>query len=322
MNEHWIEVVVVGLRQETERVKTFTLTSKEWTLPTWSAGAHIQVRLPSGTVRQYSLMRSRTPNSYDIAVLHEASGRGGSKEMHALTEGARLFISKPANHFSLVEDGASHVLIAGGIGITPIISMARELHQQGRDWRLIYCSRTRDQAALVEEVEQLGDGNTTFIFDNGDPSQGLDIQSLFNSLEADAHVYVCGPRGLIDAISATGTARGWAQANLHWEVFAPSSQNDDRVRATNSLFQVELRRSGLLLEVRPSESLLDVVRRAGIHVESACEKGYCGTCLTAVLEGVPDHQDDDLLSDEERASNRIMTICCSRSCTPKLVLDL
>ncbi|MBY5868697.1 flavin reductase family protein [Rhizobium leguminosarum] len=190
MNEHWIEVVVVCLRQETERVKTFTLSSKEWTLPTWSAGAHIQVRLPSGTVRQYSLMRSRTPNSYDIAVLHEASGRG------------------------------------------------------------------------------------------------------------------------------------WAQANLHWEVFAPSSQNDDRVGATNNLFQVELRRSGLFLEVLPSDSVLDVVRRAGIHVESACQKGYCGTCLTAVVEGVPDHRDDDLLSDDERASNRIMTICCSRSCTPKLVLDL
>lgn len=138
-------------------------------------------------------------------------------------------------------------------------------------------------------------GPPAFILDKGDPSQGLDFQSLFNGLEADAHAYVCGLRSLIDAVSATGRASGWAQANLHGEVFAPSSQKSDQIRATYSLFQVKLRRSGLLLEVRPSDSVLDVVRRAGIHDESAREEGDCGTCLTPVLEGVPDHRGDDLL---------------------------
>ena len=324
MTDIWHEVSVTSLRQETDRVKSFTLSSSGSALPTWNAGAHVRVRLPSGLIRQYSLLESKIPNAYDVAVLNEHSGRGGSKEMHGLKLGERLHVSDPVNQFPLVTNGSLHVLIAGGIGITPILSMARELQAKARDWRLIYCARSRNQTALIREVEQLGEpARTQFIFDNGNPAAGLDIRSLFGGLKPGTHVYVCGPRGLIEAISQAANVVGWPAEDVHWEAFAGSASQPERSAARPSdSFKVTLQKSGMTLEVQPAETILEVVRRAGIRVDSVCEQGYCGSCLTTVIDGIPDHRDDDLLSDQERASNDIMAICCSRSRTPKLVLDL
>ncbi|MER8417543.1 PDR/VanB family oxidoreductase [Mesorhizobium sp. M1329] len=324
MSETWRKVRVSRITSETERIKAFELAPVDGQpLWSWTPGAHTLVKMPSGTVRQYSLVSDPDDgSSYRLGILRELAGRGGSAEMHdVLCEGAIIEISAPVNNFALDDEQVPHILIAGGIGITPILSMARALEKQGREWRLFYCTRTRADTAFLRDVHALEPLSVEFVHDEGDPSRGLNVLDLLRSAPSDSHVYVCGPRGLIDAVINKAKEANFRESRIHWEAFTASGAHPKDERSAGS-FQIELRRSDKTLTVPPDKTILQVLRAEGIHVESVCEEGYCGTCLTTVLEGVPDHRDDNLLTPEERESNTVMTVCCSRAKTAKLVLDL
>ncbi|MBZ9761659.1 PDR/VanB family oxidoreductase [Mesorhizobium sp. CA8] len=320
----WRKVRVSRITCETERIKAFELTPEDGQpLWSWAAGAHTRVKLPSGTVRQYSLVGDPDDvSTYRLGVLRELAGRGGSAEMHeVLCEGAVIEISAPINNFALDDEQVPHLLIAGGIGITPILSMARVLAKEGREWRLFYCTRTPADTAFLQDVRALESRCVEFVHDEGDASRGLNVLDLLRSAPLESQVYVCGPRGLIDAVIYKAKEANFQDSRIHWEAFTASGTQPKEERIAGS-FEIELRRSDKILTVPPDKTILQVLRAEGIHVKSVCEEGYCGTCLTGVLEGVPDHRDDDLLTPEERESNAVMTVCCSRSKTAKLVLDL
>ena len=270
MADRKFETVISLITKETDRIASFLLES-DHELPTWSPGAHVKVHLPSGKVRQYSLVSSPTARSYRIGVLHEVNGRGGSAEMHGLKEGGRLSISEPVNQFPLVDGNVPVLAIAGGIGITPLIPMARALKAYERDWRLFYCTRSREQTAFSEEVSSLGDDRVFPIHDEGVPENGLNIEHLLSETTRDTHIYVCGPGGLIKAVASIAKSQGWPASQIHWEAFTASEPSQRQTMSDG--FEIELRRSGLRAPVGPSESILSVVRRLGVSVDSVCEQG-------------------------------------------------
>jgi ferredoxin-NADP reductase len=284
-------------------------------LPRWSPGAHVDVQLPSGLVRQYSLCGSPADRDhYRIAILRVSGGRGGSAEAHqALAVGAQVPVAGPRNHFTLV-DARRYLLIAGGIGITPIAPMIQQVAQSGAEWSAVYGGRSRRHMAFLDELTALY-GNRL------DPwpqdLRGLpDIGQLIAGLPGGTAVYCCGPAGMLDAVARACAARPTA-VDLHTERFSGAARDG----APRTAFEVELRRSGVTVVVPAERSILDVVVEAIGDVPFSCEEGSCGTCETAVLEGVPEHH-DQLLSAEERAAGRTMMICVGRARSPRLVLDL
>ncbi|MGW2561846.1 PDR/VanB family oxidoreductase [Streptomyces sp. NPDC001514] len=270
-------------------------------LPSWEPGAHIDLVLPSGLVRQYSLCGDPADSgTYTIATRLVEDGRGGSREVHEqLHEGTEVEIRGPRNRFPLVES-ASYLFVAGGIGITPVLPMIRALHAGGAaDWRLLYCGRDRATMPYVDEAEKLG-AETTF--------GPLDLAFLAG-LPAETVVYCCGPQSLMDAVAAV-LPEG---RELHLERFTASAT------APGGAFEVELRRSGRSLTIPADRSVLAAVRDELPDVPYSCEQGFCGTCQQRVLEGEIDHR-DELLTDAERDDS--MLICVSRCTSGRLVLDL
>jgi vanillate O-demethylase ferredoxin subunit len=288
-------------------------------LPSFTAGAHIDVHLDGGVVRQYSLCNHpRETDRYLIAVLLEPASRGGSSRMHALRQGDELEISAPRNHFALVPDARRHLLLAGGIGITPIVCMAEQLASEGAAFELRYCTRSATRTAFLQRIRLSSfDAKVHIHHDDGAAAQKLDLPGVVASPQSGDHLYVCGPGGFIDAVLAAARAAGWPSQALHREYFAAgaTSAADDRA------FEVQLHSSGALIRVAPDQSVVAALAAAGIEVPVSCEQGVCGTCLTRVLEGTPDHR-DMYLTDEERARGDQFTPCCSRSKSPRLVLDL
>jgi ferredoxin-NADP reductase len=284
-------------------------------LPAWEAGAHIDVHLPSGLIRQYSLCGDEADRkAYRIAVLLEPAGRGGSEEVHtAVRAGDVLTISAPRNNFRL-EPAGSYVFIAGGIGITPILPMVRAAARQGIPWRLVYGGRTSGSLALTEEIGAVPGGSVAYVHQDVD---GLpDLAQIVGAVPVDGAIYCCGPPGLIDAV--VESARSFRpELPVRFERFSalPVDTSGDEA------IEVRLARTGSTVLVPPGTSLLRAVRDAGVEVESSCEEGTCGTCEAVVLEGVPDHR-DVVLSETERAANDVMMLCVSRSCSRLLVLDL
>ncbi|RJQ85455.1 PDR/VanB family oxidoreductase [Amycolatopsis panacis] len=289
-------------------------------LPPWEPGAHIDVVLPSGLVRQYSLYGSGDdPALYQIAVLLEPNGRGGSKEVHGTAlVGRQLEIRPPRNHFGLVEAPA-YVFVAGGIGITPILPMISAVAKAGKPWTLVYGGRTRTSMALLPELALVPGGAVDV---RPQDERGLpDLAAQVARAPDGAAFYCCGPEGLLRAMSEVTGAAGLAK-HLHVERFgAPASTPPAATPGDSAQFEVELRTSGITVTVPPDRSVLDVVSEVVPTVMSSCSEGYCGTCETRVLEGTPDHR-DSLLSDSDKATNETMLICVSRSRSPKLVLDL
>lgn len=283
-------------------------------LPPYTAGAHIDVQVPCGLTRQYSLCGDPADRSgYRIAVKREAQGRGGSISLHDQAEvGIALGIVGPRNHFPLHERATRHLFIAGGIGITPIHSMIHTLQAQGQDWALHYCARSRAHAAFYEELVALGGERVTAHFSEW-PS--LDVAALLSEVSQGTHVYCCGPKGLMQAVQSA--AGHWPEGRLHFEWFAAPETD----WPANQPFEVRLARANRSFMIPADQSILAVLREGGIRVPCACEEGVCGTCETAVLEGQPQHR-DSLLSPEERAEGRTMMICVSRAHTTSLVLDL
>ncbi|MEJ2854899.1 MULTISPECIES: PDR/VanB family oxidoreductase [unclassified Saccharothrix] len=300
--------VVVGRREVVaEDVVRLTLRHPhDAPLPPWTPGAHVDLVLGPDLVRQYSLCGDPADRSaYQVAVLHEPSGRGGSRHVHSeLTEGRGVRLRGPRNHFPLVP-AERYLFIAGGIGITPILPMIREVAARGASWRLLYGGRRRSSMAFADEVlSQYGD---RVLVRPEDETGLLDLDTF---LEAEAEVYCCGPEPLLAAVEQRSPAR------LHVERFTPKATNGERTS-----FDVELARSGRTLVVPEDRSIVQVLEEAGIEVLSSCREGTCGTCETGVLEGLPDHR-DSVLDAGERAAGDVMMICVSRARGPRLVLDL
>lgn len=283
-------------------------------LAPFSPGSHIDVFAPNGQMRQYSLCGDAADASrYVIAVKREDQGRGGSRSMHrSLEVGSPLAFAGPRNFFALRAGAAHSIFIAGGIGITPIRSMILALQSAGESWELHYCARSVAHAAFLAEIRALA---PTRVKPYLSEAPLLDAGALLRDVRPGAHVYCCGPEGLMAAVRAA--AAHWPEGHVHFEWFAaPKAEWPE-----NNAFEIGLARSGLVLRVPADRTILQVVREHGVEVMSACEEGVCGTCETAVLEGEPEHR-DMLLSPQERAAGRCMMICISRAKSSKLVLDL
>jgi vanillate O-demethylase ferredoxin subunit len=290
-------------------------------LPAFTAGAHIDVFLPNGLLRPYSLCnRPEETHRYLIGVLRDPASRGGSQAMHALVnEGDVLQISAPKNHFALAPAATRSLLLAGGIGITPILCMAERLAAQGAPFEMHYCARERERTAFFDRIaDSAFAAQVRFHFDAGAPEQKLDMPGLLAQPEAGCHLYVCGPKGFINAVLDQAKAAGWPAEQLHFEFFAGE---EVKAQAGDGSFQVKLASSGLMVNVPADTTVVAALAAAGIEVMTSCEQGVCGTCLTRVLEGEIDHR-DQYLTPEEQAANDQFLPCCSRAKSPLLVLDL
>lgn len=326
MTPELLDVVVRQPALQGQSVAVFQLEDAQGRpLPAFSAGAHIDLHLPGGLVRPYSLCGDPADTRrYRLGVLKDPASRGGSLAVHQqlLAEGARLRIGAPRNHFPLAEDAPFSVLVGGGIGITPMLAMAWRLHALGRPFALHYAARSRAQAAFLDELAGAPWADRVQLhFDDEaehDPAQRLQPRALLAAAPAGSHLYVCGPSGFMDWVLDEAEAAGLAPGQRHREYFsapATAPQGGDQ--------PVELvaRRSGKTVVAAAGESLRAALERVGIRVQVSCEQGVCGTCACTVLEGEPEHR-DAYLTDEERAANDQVLLCCSRARTPRLVLDL
>lgn len=315
-----IEVQVAARHNEALDICSYELIRVDGQpLPAFTAGAHIDVHLPGGVIRQYSLCNHpEERHRYLIGVLKDPASRGGSSSLHEqIQPGARLFISEPRNLFPLALQARRHLLFAGGIGITPILAMAEHLAQNGAAFELHYCARSLERAAFVERLRQAPYADRVFLHFDEAPETALDTARVLAAPSEDVHLYVCGPGGFMQHVLDTARAQGWQDACLHREYFAAAPTD---TRADGS-FAVKLASSGQVFEIPKDRSVVQVLESHGIEIPISCEQGVCGTCLTRVLEGVPDHR-DMFLTEAEQACNDQFTPCCSRSKTPLLVLDL
>ena len=288
-------------------------------LPPFSAGSHIDVHLPNGVVRQYSLCNDPAEtHRYLIAVLRDPSSRGGSAAAHdLLKEGDTLLISAPRNHFSLANAQRS-LLFAGGIGVTPILCMAERLGKTGAQFEMHYCARSPDRAAFLERLRDAGFAHNLHLhYDDGAAEQKLNLPVLLGQPIAGTHMYVCGPGGFIDYVVNTAKVLGWPGEQIHFEHFGAAAPNT----SADQVFEVQVASTGKCFQVPIGKTVVQVLLANGIDVFVSCEQGVCGTCLTRVLQGEPDHR-DLYLTDEEKAKNDQFTPCCSRAKGGTLVLDL
>ena len=320
MLQSLMTVTVVDKRIEADDVVVLELADPAGAdLPPFSAGAHIDVEVAPGLVRQYSLCNNPEHRSrYAIGVLKDPASRGGSIGMHAFAQGAEIRISEPRNHFALEPTARRTVLLAGGIGVTPILCMAERLSHVGADFEMHYCSRSPSRTGFRGHIAASAYADRVhFHFDDGDASQKLDIEAALGTASADAHVYVCGPSGFIDFVLKAAAAKGFADANVHREYFAAGAASLE----PGAAFQVKLSSTGQVLDVAADRTVLDVLRDVDIDLPSSCEQGVCGTCVVRILQGIPDHRDFFFDKDEQLKGDQF-TPCCSRSRTPLLVLDL
>ena len=315
-NSQQITVRVQAMRFEGSGIVSVELVSPEGAeLPGFAAGAHIDLHLPNGVVRSYSLWNSpQERHRYLIGVLLDRNSRGGSRYVHEqLRVGATITIGVPRNNFPLADAAEHTVLIAGGIGITPIYGMLNELRRLGRRAELLYCARSRAEAAFVEQLAG-GDGvQVHFDQEAGGPP---DLRGYLAARTAEAHFYCCGPTPMLNAFESLCAELGLP--NVHVERFAPA---EPVVAQQGSEYECQLARSQKLVVVPAGKSLLDALLEAGADVDHSCREGVCGSCETAVLDGVPDHR-DGVLTKAERESGKTMMVCVSGCKGRRLVLDL
>lgn len=321
-----LELTVSEVRDETSLIRGVRLQPQAGaSLPPFPPGAHLQVSVPGlSDPRCYSLITLdatsfQSPAEYRLGVRLEAESSGGSRYMHALQAGDTLKVKGPKNDFPLHEADASAeaptVLIAGGIGITPIAAMATALKAAGRPFVLHYSGRSRDQLAYADELyAQFGEQLVLHCDD--DPSCCFNLAALLDSLDTAQHLYICGPKGMIDALIEGSKTRGWPADHVHFELFASAAP-----QAGDQAFEVELAQSGQVFTIPADKTILDVLEEAGCDTMYDCKRGECGVCTVAVLEGEPDHR-DYVQTDAERAAGKTIQICISRSKSPRLLLDL
>ena len=308
MSQEIRRVQVHSIHEIAKQTLRFTLNPADGrALPAFEPGAHIDVYLPNGLVRQYSLCGKTIDLFYTIAVKCDEGGRGGSVNLHTQVKvGDFLAVSTPRNHFPLIASEKKVVFIAGGIGITPIFSMIQSLMMQNRDWELHYCAR------FYEELNQI-DANKVNSYFSEEPI--LNIESLFELCEDGLDIYCCGPAGLMQSVERI--ASNHPMKKVHFEWFTAPTTKDYK----NIAFEIELKKSNIVLSVPDNKSILSVLRENGYLPLSNCEQGLCGSCETVLLEGKADHR-DTLLSDEEKEANKIIMICVSRAKSDRLVLDI
>lgn len=284
-------------------------------LPGFSAGAHIDLHLGDDLVRQYSLTNpSDAPDAYRVAIARDANSRGGSKFVHDnLSIGQEIKVSEPRNHFPLNEEARRHVLIAGGIGVTPVLAMIRHCEATGQDWQLIYATRSSDRCAYRDEL--LGYGERVHFHHDSEAGGPLNVPKTLPEQRVGTHIYCCGPEPLMHAVK--DATENWSQGHVHFEWFSADSETQS---SENEEFEVILDSSGKRLAVPADKTLLEVLRDNGVPIASVCSEGVCGTCETYVLSGKIDHR-DNVLTDEEKESNEMMMVCCSRG-RGEIVLDL
>jgi ferredoxin-NADP reductase len=320
MSETIVQVRVKRITYEAENINSYELVApRGGDLVPFTAGSHIDLHLSNGMIRSYSLVNDpHEQRRYVIAVNRDPASRGGSKFIHEnLRVGDIITVSQPRNNFALHEDAAHSVLIAGGIGITPLLSMIRRLEVLERSWELHYAARTRFSAAFLEELNTLRPNvhlNLHVNFDQEPAGRMLDLNAILNSAPSDAHIYCCGPVPMLEAFEAATAGR--APTHVHVEYFKAKEKP-----AAAGGFEVKLARANRTISVQPGKTILDALLDAGVSVNYACAEGVCGTCETRVIEGIPDHR-DLFLSKEEQAENKTMMICCSGSKSNTLVLDL
>lgn len=321
MNVEWMTLKVARITQEADDIKSFELVDPAGgALPSFQAGAHVDVNAPGGIPRQYSISNDPIEtHRYVIGVLREPAGRGGSAAMHdRLNEGDMLQVTKPLNNFPLSSIAEKHLLIAGGIGITPMLAMARTLERTGADWHMHYCTRAPEKTAWRDLLSAAPYGDkVTFHFDGGDPSKGVDLKALLGRHEDGLHVYCCGPAGLMNAVQAN--SEHWPTGTAHFEFFSTDAETGPR--EGDESFEVEIASTGKVYQIPADKTILDVLNDDGHNIPFMCSEGICGTCITDVLEGEPDHR-DMVLDDDEKESGELITVCCSRSKSKRLKLDL
>ncbi|GJH27206.1 PDR/VanB family oxidoreductase [Caballeronia novacaledonica] len=322
-HEHTLKLLVRQVRFEGRGINSYELVDPEGAqLPSFTAGAHIDIHLADGVVRQYSISNApRERHRYVIAVLRDERGRGGSKALHdQLRVQDIVRVSRPRNNFHLVDGARRVLLIAGGIGVTPLKAMAHELDDAGIDYEMHYCAKDARSAAFAEEFEPMrASGRLHFHFDGGDPSAGLDIRDLLNTPREGEHVYYCGPGGFMKACA--DAAQHWPTGTVHFEHFkAPErAPGEQAANDASDSFIVCIASTGQEIEVTKDESIAEALAGAGVAMETSCCAGLCGTCKVRYLQGEVEHN-DCIMSDEEKAE--FLTACVSRATSKLLVLDL
>lgn len=315
----WNPVQVLQRRDEARGIISLDLQALDGgDLPAFSAGAHIDVRLPCGLVRQYSLCNDDDErHRYRLGVLLADESRGGSQAVHGeLHPGVRLSVSAPRNLFPLVPESRSISLIAGGIGITPLLSMAYTLEREGRAFEFHVCARDASRVSFRQALQQWGDRVFLHLNESHDLAAPVfDPQRDIGEYKVGRFIYTCGPAGFMAFVRESALTLGWPEDAIRMEHFAAEVAKD------GDGFSVEARKSGKVVQVGDGQSIAEALQAAGIDVQMSCEQGICGMCVTPVLEGTPDHR-DMYLTDNEKAANNRMTLCCSRAKTPHLVLDI
>jgi vanillate O-demethylase ferredoxin subunit len=315
-----LKVKVVSKINEAEDIVSFELASADDAkLPLFSAGSHIDVHIGEGVIRQYSLCNPpHEDHRYQIGVLRDLNSRGGSIAMHDdIMVGDVITISEPKNHFPLVQAKRS-LLFAGGIGITPILCMAERLTRADGDFAMHYCTRAPERTAFRDRISRSPFAqHVVYHHDNGADEQRLQLAELIATPEEGTHIYVCGPGGFIDHVVKTAREKGWPPEQVHLEYFSAGAVETKGDKA----FDVRIASTGQVFTIPAGETVIAVLNHNGIDIPVSCEQGVCGTCLTRVLEGEPDHR-DLYMTDKEHAANDQFTPCCSRSKSAVLVLDI
>lgn len=300
-----------------DHIRMITLAAPDGAaLPAYAPGAHLDFDLGPLGLRSYSLVDftspAAVPESFRVAVQCEAAGAGGSVAMHALAPGDKISVSLPKSDFQLHDDAAPALLLAGGIGVTPLISFATELSARDEDFALHYACRTRELCAFQGRLTPLLGDRLTCWFDD---TAAIDLAALIAAASPKTHIYCCGPKGMIDAVRDLAETAGFAKTQIHFELFtAPETQSGDQP------FEVEIG-DGRVFTVPADQTIVEVLEEAGVDVMFDCARGDCGICQTDVLSGTPDHR-DVVLSEAERAAGKVMQICVSRAKSARLVLDI
>jgi len=316
MDTHPLKLKVRSYAAETPFIRSLVFGVQDGVVPPWRAGAHIRVALPNGGDRPYSLIAlpGLPEGTLALGVLREEASTGGSQFMHALKIGDVVKATAPVNNFHLHEGAAPALLFAGGIGVTPILSMAAELNARANPFRLHYAGRTQGLLAFVPQLQEICAKGLSIHYDS-DESR-MDIARALGDAAANCHIYVCGPAGMIEAVRAAALARSIPADRMHYELFKA-----ERPGSPDRSFEVELKSSGQIVSVAAGQSIIQALEAAGLDVLYDCQRGDCGICQCGVIEGVPDHR-NVILSDDEKASNKVMQICVSRAKSERLVLDL
>ncbi len=311
-----IQGTIVEITSLTERISAFRVRAADGNpLPSYAAGAHIEFDLPNGETRAYSLIsfdaKFDTPGHYLVAVQREADGSGGSKAMHELTVGTSVSFSAPKNDFPL-NTSAPAILLAGGIGVTPMISMASALLAKGQEFSFVFAGRREADMAYTSDLRDMLGDKLRLHFD--DKSGIIDLESVIANLGA-AHLYVCGPRKMIDTARSIAEGAGVPSERIHFELFEAAKSD-----SSDAAFEVQIN-DGSVFEIPAGKTIVEVLEENDVDVMYDCQRGDCGICQCDVLEGIPDHR-DVVLSQSERDAGDVMQICVSRAKSPRLVLDI